>query len=65
MRVSTWCLAVLWMAGLPSMATAQAQPAGPGFADRVESHWLASGFVGSAFAEDADEASIDFGGTIG
>lgn len=33
--------------------------------DRVESHWLASGFAGSNFAEDADEASVDFGGTVG
>jgi hypothetical protein len=33
--------------------------------ERTTSHWLASGFVGSNFGGDADEASVDFGGTIG
>jgi hypothetical protein len=31
----------------------------------IDSHWLASGFVGSNFGRDSDEASVDFGGTIG
>jgi hypothetical protein len=34
---------------------------GPG----IESHWLASGFVGSNFGRDSEDASVDFGGTIG
>lgn len=31
----------------------------------AESHWLVSRFVGSNFGSDADEASTDFGGSIG
>jgi hypothetical protein len=31
----------------------------------IASHWLASGFVGSNFGRDSDEASVDFGGTLG
>jgi len=31
----------------------------------ANSHWLASGFVGSDFGADADEAAVSFGGTIG
>jgi len=27
--------------------------------------WLTSGFVGSSFGQDADDPSVDFGGTIG
>ena len=33
--------------------------------DAGDADWYASGFVGSAFGIDADEPSIDFGGTIG
>jgi hypothetical protein len=30
-----------------------------------ESHWMASGFVGSNFARNADPASTEFGGSVG
>jgi hypothetical protein len=33
--------------------------------DRVESHWVGSGFLGSNFGTDAEEAGFDFGGSIG
>jgi hypothetical protein len=47
-------------------ATAQTTTAtAGGFTDRAGSHWLASGFAGSNFAEDAEEVSVDFGGTVG
>lgn len=54
---------------VPIAATAQTRvdpdPDPQEWTDRVESHWLASGFVGSNFANDADEASVDFGGSLG
>jgi hypothetical protein len=31
----------------------------------TDSHWLASGFVGSNFGRDSSEANVDFGGTLG
>jgi hypothetical protein len=48
----------------PTPTTTQTQTTA-GFTEQVESHWLASGLAGSNFAEDAEEASLDFGGTIG
>jgi Outer membrane protein beta-barrel domain len=68
--VLTWSLAVL----IPALAAAQTtttgattntQGLGDGWLDRVESHWFGSGFVGSSFGQDAEEASLDFGGGLG
>jgi hypothetical protein len=56
-------------ATLPATATAQVGVQDPDIADEpielTDSHWLASGFVGSNFGNDADEASLDYGGTVG
>src|SRR5262245_56376096 len=33
--------------------------------DSLRSHWMASGFVGSDFAESVDGSSLNFGGSLG
>jgi hypothetical protein len=61
-------LVVAAMVGaLPATTAAQVDPvpSEPLWMDRVESHWLASGFVGSNFGADTDGASVNFGGNIG
>jgi hypothetical protein len=61
------------MIGLPAMCAAQARQA-PATTNQSttsiitqdpESHWLASGFVGSNFGRNAEPSSGEFGGSIG
>lgn len=64
MRVFQFILTAALTAGLSTLAAAQTTRTAT--ADEpLESHWLASAFVGSNFADDAEEPSLDFGGTIG
>src|SRR5262245_5019757 len=60
--------------GLPVMSAAQGSPApAPGAAQNAtsivtqdpESQWIASGFAGSNFGRNAEQASSEFGGSIG
>jgi hypothetical protein len=60
---------------LPAVSTAQSSQAPPTtsanqsttsiITQSPESHWIASGFVGSNFARNADPSSGEFGGSIG
>jgi hypothetical protein len=56
---------------LPLGAAAQTQPTGgatqttASYASDRTSHWLASGFVGSNFGNNAASASANFGGSVG
>ncbi len=79
MNVSRWLMTIAGVVALPVAAAAQTpgpdepapvpqvEPAGTGtpILDRVDSHWLASGFVGSSFAQEAEDPAFDFGGTVG
>lgn len=71
MIVVRWVTTAALVMALPAAAAAQVQePVTTTTTTQittspVEGHWLASGFVGTNFARDADEASFDFGGTLG
>ncbi len=47
---------------LPAMAAAQTTATDP---FPIESHWLASGSLGSGFEADAEDPGVNFAGTIG
>lgn len=64
MRTFRFVLTVALTAGVSTLAAAQ-QTTQTTYDEPLESHWLASAFVGSNFGQDADEANVDFGGTIG
>lgn len=49
---------------VPLAASAQIQTTVANFDER-DSHWMASGFVGTNFEGDHDDASVDFGGSLG
>lgn len=75
MKSLRWFAVAAVVAGLPVAAAAQEPTTQPvttttpqmavSPAVPVQSHWLLSGFVGSNFGRDVDEASVDFGGTLG
>lgn len=58
MRVFHFVLTAALTLALASTAAAQTATA-------TESHWLASAFAGTSFGGEVDEASPDFGGTVG
>jgi hypothetical protein len=62
---SRWLTAATLVIGMPMTAAAQTQtiPADP--TGRIDSHWLASGFVGTNFGQDVDDPRFDLGGTVG
>jgi hypothetical protein len=62
------CLAtIVCVLALPLSAAAQqtTTPAPANAPFPIESHWLASGFLGSDFESDADDPGVNFGGTVG
>jgi len=68
MRMSRWLAVAACIVALPVAAAAQ-QTTTP-VADYndpfpIESHWLASGSLGSDFAEAADDPGVNFAGTFG
>jgi hypothetical protein len=72
MRVSGFVITTMLVAGLSGNAMAQSAANPPvsqtaiptyGATDNPEG-WLASGFVGSSFGGDTDDASLEFGGQI-
>lgn len=67
MRISRWLVSMVCVVGLPVAAAAQAPTTQTTTANDypLESHWLASGFVGSDFGIDTNDSSVNFGGTIG
>lgn len=73
MRISQWgVIVVACVVGLPILAAAQTPQGttpqtttGTPILERIDSHWLASGFVGSSFGNEAADPSVDFGGTVG
>jgi opacity protein-like surface antigen len=59
MRPKTTILAAVLLVCLtPGLSAAQAPGAG------VSNEWIVAGFVGSDFGQNADEASLDFGGSL-
>ena len=74
MRMSAYVIAVVLCAGLPGTAKAQNPPQPPAavpptapasVVGETESHWVATGFVGSNFkGNTAEDASVAFGGQL-
>jgi len=81
MRISRWLAATAWVIALPAVvsaqetttttttttqATVQQTTTYPDDAPYpISSHWLVSGSLGSDFANDADDPSVNFAGTAG
>ncbi len=64
MKISQWTMIAVMAVGLPASAAAQDRPAGTSGTYSDENRWIASGFVGSNFANNANPASFNFGGSI-
>ena len=67
MRLTGWLIMAACVAGAPVTAAAQdAQiQTTTTLTEPTDSHWIASGFAGTNFGSDAQEASFDFGGSVG
>jgi hypothetical protein len=68
MSISRWLVGALCMVALPVAAAAQQTTAPVAPDDEpypIESHWLASGSLGSDFEADAEDPGVNFAGTIG
>ena len=74
MRVSQHAIAavligVVWAGPAGAQTTAAPRvpapmPTSPNYSGATDSHWLASGFIGTSFGLDITDASIDFGGQL-
>ena len=68
MSISSWLTGALCMVALPVAAAAQ-QATVPVVPEEepfpIESHWLASGSLGSDFESDAEDPGVNFAGTVG
>jgi hypothetical protein len=67
MRLSRWLVTILCIVALPGAAAGQTTaPASPGTEPfPIESHWLASGLLGSDFEADAEDPGVNFAGSLG
>ena len=67
MRISRFVVTMICIIALPAAAAAQVSaPASPGTEPfPIESHWLASGSLGSDFESDAEDPGVNFAGTLG
>jgi hypothetical protein len=63
MRISQWLTAAVCTIAMPAVAAAQQTAATTPFP--IESHWLASGSLGSDFESAAEDPGVNFAGTIG
>jgi opacity protein-like surface antigen len=62
-------IGAVWAGPAGAQTTAAPQqpapiPTSPNYGGRTDSHWLASGFVGTSFGLDTSDASIDVGGQL-
>lgn len=68
MDMYRWLASAVCVLALPLAAAAQqtTTPIGGGTAPfPIESHWLASGSIGSDFEADAEDPGVNFAGTVG
>jgi hypothetical protein len=66
MAISRWLASALCVIAVPVAAAAQQPPAAAGNEPfPIESHWLASGSLGSDFESSAEDPGVNFAGTIG
>lgn len=62
LRISPWFVAGLFLVAWPAVAGAQDAGTEP---FPIESHWLASGLLGSDFEADAEDPGVNFAGAVG
>jgi hypothetical protein len=65
MNICRWFAAMACVLALPAMAAAQTSAPPSPYPYPIESHWLASGQLGSDFNNDADDPGVNFAGTFG
>ncbi len=65
MNICRWFAAMACVLALPAMAAAQTSAPPSPYPYPIESHWLASGQLGSDFNNDSDNPGVNFAGTFG